>query len=59
MLQWLEFDSVGDATRYRNAHGVGGWIFCRDNGTAVLCPRGMTVSPLMMHPLCAGDGVFI
>ena len=59
MSQWLEFDSADAAIAYRREHGTGGWIFAREDGSAVICPRGKTISPLMLHPLCAGNGKFI
>jgi hypothetical protein len=59
MNHWIEFQSADAAASFRRANGTGGWIFCRADGSAVICPRGMTVSPLMLHPMCAGAGVFI
>jgi hypothetical protein len=59
MTQWTEFDSAEAAIAYRRDHGTGGWIFVHEDGGAVICPRGMTVSRLMLHPMCRGNGRFI
>tara|TARA_R110000868_G_scaffold168140_1_gene402726 strand:+ start:1441 stop:1620 length:180 start_codon:yes stop_codon:yes gene_type:complete len=59
MAHWIEFNTAAAAAAFRRDNGTGGWIFVRDDGSAVICPRGIPVSPLMLHPMCAGSGRFI
>jgi hypothetical protein len=54
MKTYKEFTTITAAKAYRYTNGTGGWIFARQDNTAVLFPPDMTPSDIFHHPLTRG-----
>lgn len=50
------FATTQEARDYRHAHGIGGWIFEPDDGSAVtLFPPSIYPAAIFHHPLTRGQ----